>query len=199
LEDLLPKAPPQLVSSVLATAVSHPTRLHALVFLSERPAGTAREIAEHIGLPTNNVSHHIKVLMDLGCVEIASIDQAHGGRVAQHLYRATQKAYLDEEAWDQLKSSEKLSFVATLMRLISEDFVQATLHGTLYDPDNNHLSRSPMNVDDEGWEEVIAILDEAVEELFKVQEEVASRGAAKETKTFPIKVEILQFRSPDKT
>lgn len=173
----MPKAPPQLVSSVLATAVSHPTRLHALVFLSERPAGTAREIAEHIGLPTNNVSHHIKVLMDLGCVEIASIDQAHGGRVAQ--------------------SSEKLSFVATLMRLISEDFAQAMLHGTLYDPDNNHLSRSPMNVDDEGWKEVIAILDEAVEELFRVQEGVASRSAKKKTKTFPIKVEILQFRSPD--
>jgi predicted ArsR family transcriptional regulator len=178
--------------------MSHPTRLHCLTFLAERP-GTAREVAEDIGLPVNNVTHHIKVLVELGCVEIARTDQVHGGRVGQHLYRATQKAYLDEDAWDELNASEKSGFVATFMRLVSEDFNQAMLHGTICDPDDNHLSRHPMNVDETGWEEVIAVLDGAVEGLFKVQEEVASRGAGKEMKTFPVKVEILQFRSPDKT
>jgi DNA-binding transcriptional ArsR family regulator len=192
----LPEAPPAVISSVLATAMSHPTRLHALTFLAERPA-TPKEIATKIGLPVNNVTHHINVLLKLGCIELISVDPVRGGRVVQHLYKAAQKnAYLDGDAWKELGDSEKLGFVTTLMRLISEDLAEAMLHGTFFDPDDNHLSRTPMTVDAEGWQEVVALLDGAVDGLFEIQERIAARRGGGEKESFPIKVEILQFRSP---
>jgi len=192
----LPKSPPRLISSVLATAMAHPTRLQALTVLAERPA-TPKEIATKIGLPINNVTHHINVLLKLGCIELISVDPAQGGRVAQHLYKATQKsAFLDADAWNELKDNEKLGLIATFMRLASEDLAEAMLHGTFYDPDDGHLSRAPMNVDMEGWQEVIDLLDGTVDGLFGIQERIAARGVAGDQETFPIKVEILQFRSP---
>jgi len=192
------KSPPRLVGSVLATAMAHPTRLQALTALAERPA-TPKELAEKIGLPINNVTHHINVLLKLGCIELISVDQVQGGRVAQHLYKATQKsALLDAEAWDELGDTEKLGLIATFMRLASDDLAEAMFHGTFYDPDDNHLSRTPMNVDMEGWQEVIDLLDGTVFDLFEIQERIAARGTAGDRETFPIKVEILQFRSPAK-
>jgi DNA-binding transcriptional ArsR family regulator len=196
LEPALKESPPAIISSVLATAMSHPTRLNALTFLAERPA-TPKEIAARIGLPINNVAHHINVLLKLGCIELVSVDPVCGGRVAQHLYRAAQKnTYLDGDAWERLGDSEKLGFVATLMRMVSDDLAEAMLHGTFNDPDDNHLSRSPMNVDAEGWQEVVSLLDGTVEGLFEIQERIAARCTEAERETFPIKVEILQFRSP---
>jgi hypothetical protein len=187
-------SPPTLVSSRLVAAMSHPIRFHAMTALVEK-AATPAQVAEMIGEPLNNVTYHIKVLVDLGCVELVRTQPAWGGRVLEHVYKATQRAYLDAAAWDQLSETEKLTVVNSVMRLISEDIASAMFHGTFYDPDDNHLSRTPMALDRSGWEEVIALLDTASEGLTEIQERVNQR-AADPAETMLAKVEIIQFRSP---
>lgn len=163
-----------------------------MIVLVERPA-TPAEIAIAIGEPLNNVTYHINVLVKLGCVELVSVQPTAGGRVVEHLYRATQRAYLDTAAWERLSEKEKLQVSNLIMQLISEDVSEAMSHGTFYDPDDNHLSRTPMVLDQEGWEEATALLDEASEGLAEIQENVAKRGAAE---TLHAKVHLIQFRSP---
>jgi len=177
-------------------AMSHPTRLHALTFLAEKPA-SPKEIADRLGLPVNNVAHHIGVLHRLGCIELISTTPAHGGRVATHRYQATQKAYVDAEAWEAMGDGEKLQLTANLMRLISGDVAEAMYAGTFYDPDDNHLSRSPMVLDLEGWNEVITLLDGTAGELDDIQSRVNERIEDVNQETMLVKVAILQFRSPD--
>lgn len=186
---------PTLMSPVLAVAMSHPTRLGALTILLEREA-TPREIAAELGETGSNVLYHLKVLVDLGCIELVKVEPAAGGRVVEHTYRALDRAYFDAEAWEQLGGKERLEVSVTLMRVISEDINIAMSKGTFFDPDDNHISRSPMRVDAEGWKEVTDYLDSTLSGLFEIQDRVDERCEGEEGKTFPIKVEIIQFRSP---
>jgi len=161
-------------------------------------AATPAEIAAELDESVSNVAYHIDILKRFGCIRLISVEPAAGGRVVEHLYKAADRVYLDADAWDQLGEKEKLKVVISLMRLVSEDVNSAMSKGTFFEPDDNHLSRSPMTVDMEGWQEVIKLLDGTVDGLFEIQGRIAARGADGDQETFPIKVEILQFRSPAK-
>jgi DNA-binding transcriptional ArsR family regulator len=191
----VPKQAPAVISSRLVTALSHPTRVHAMTVLNERQA-TPGEIAASLGEPVNNVTYHINVLLELGCIELVDVKPAHGGRVVEHFYRATHPAYIDLDGWEKLGENEKFGLVAALMRLVSDDIDEAMSQGTFYEPDDNHLSRSPMVVDPEGWGETRLLLEETVFRLMDIQENVKVRAGDKGAEAMHIKVEMLQFRSP---
>ncbi len=191
-----PKKPPTLTNPRLAAAMTHPTRLRTMTALAERTA-TPREIAEEIDEPVNNVAYHVKILAKLGCVELIETRPAGGGRVAEHVYRATQMAYFDDDAWAQLGERERLNVVAAIMNQVTEDVAQAMASGTFYEPDDNHLSQTPMVVDDEGWRETIELLDETLDRLATIQERVDERSDGTEPK-MRAKVAMLHFRSPDR-
>jgi DNA-binding MarR family transcriptional regulator len=174
--------------------MSHPTRFHAMTALVEENA-TPAQIAARIGEPLNNVTYHIKVLVELGCVELVRTQPARGGRVVEHVYRATQRAYLDSEAWEELSEAEKLQVDNALMRLISDDIAEAMTHGTFFENDDSHVSRMPMVLDRDGWDEVISLLDETLQRLIEIQE-TASDRTTEATEKIHAKVEIIQFESP---
>jgi predicted transcriptional regulator len=179
--------------------MSHPTRLEAMTILLQRNS-TPSQIAAELDEPLSNVSYHIDQLVKFGCIRLARVEPAGGGRVMQHVYEAVDRSYFDAEAWDGLGKQEKLKVAISLMRLISGDVNAAMAQMTFFDPDDNHLSRSPLNVDAAGWDETVALLNQTVGRLMAIEENVAARcGGDEERKTFPIKVEIIQFRSPDKS
>ncbi|HEX5608822.1 MAG TPA: helix-turn-helix domain-containing protein [Solirubrobacterales bacterium] len=175
--------------------MSHPTRLHAMRVIGERVA-TPAEIAAEIGEPVNNVAYHVKVLTELGCIELVKVEEARGGRVKEHFYRATQQPYFDDEAWAELGESEKLDVVSAIMQQISVDIADAMSNGTFLDPEDGHLSRTPILVDMDGWDEVNEILAEALEKLLAVKENVVARNTNGQQETFPVKVHMIHFRSP---
>jgi DNA-binding transcriptional ArsR family regulator len=188
--------PPALTNPQLAKAASHPTRIRLLTALHERIASPS-ELAKEFGEETKHIAYHVKVLLALGCIELVEVEQAAGGRAAKHYYRAIVRPYFNAEDWELMGDNEKQSLLTTLMSLVSEDIADAMKTGTFYDPDDNHLSRTPMVVDGEGWREVISLLDCTVDKLFAIQERVISRNKDGNAKTMPAKVEILHFRSPD--
>jgi len=160
--------------------------------LTEREA-TPREISEEIGESLNNVAYHIKVLKKLGCIELVRVAQAHGGRVAEHLYRGAQRPSFDLEDLEKLTEAEKLNVVSAVMQHISDDIATAMAHGTFYEHDESHMSRMPMVLDPGGWEEVTDLLDGTLEALMTIQEKVNERA---ESQTMLAKVAIIQFESP---
>jgi DNA-binding transcriptional ArsR family regulator len=192
---LNPQRLPTLTNARLATAIAHPTRLHTMRVLGERVASPS-EIATEIGEPVNNVAYHVKVLAELGCIELIEVKEARGGRVKEHLYRANQQPYFDDEAWAQLGESEKLDVVGAIMQQISNDIADAMSHGTFLEPYDGHLSRTPLIVDQEGWGEVNDILAETLEKLLKVKENVVARTDDGHQASFPVKVHMMLFSSP---
>jgi DNA-binding transcriptional ArsR family regulator len=194
LELSLSKPPPRLVAPELSKALKHPTRAHALSVLHERVA-SPKELARELDRSIRHITYHLGILEKLGCVELVRTEPVMGGRVVEHFYTATKRAWLDRETWIQLDSSEQRKVTATVMELVSGDIEEAMSAGTFEDPPDNHLSRTPMQVDDEGWEETLTLLDSTVEQLLEIQARITNRSGP-DTDLNPVKVEILHFRSP---
>jgi predicted ArsR family transcriptional regulator len=187
--------PPRLVVPELTKALTHPTRSYALAVLTERVA-SPKEIAKELDRTIRHVTYHLGVLERLNCVELVRTESVMGGRVVEHFYKATKRAWLDRQSWACLDRADQRGVTSTLMEMVSGDIEEAMSAGTFEDPPDNHLSRTPMSVDGEGWEEVLALLASTLEELIEIQGRVSNRSGP-ETKLKPIKVEILHFSSPD--
>lgn len=185
---------PALMSDRLAAAMSHPTRIYAMTVFAERTA-TPREIADGLGLEINRVMHHIRKLEELECIELVELRPTAHGRVKEQHYRATEIACLDDEAWALLTPEQRLDVTFALLRMLSEDLNLSLLAGSFFDPDDNHLSRNPLRLDHEGWREVVEYLDAIPSDLKKIQERVDAR-LSEGNEPMPVKVAILQFRSP---
>lgn len=186
---------PPFVDARLAAAMSHPTRVHAMAVLFERTA-SPKEIAAELHEPINNVTYHVNQLLQLGCIELVREEAAGGGRVVEHFYRATRRSYFPDDAWAHFGPKEKMDVTSSIMRHISSDIAEAMTHGTFYDPDDNHLSRSPMVVDAEGWTEINELLEKTMYSLFEIQDNCVKRRVEGETEDMHVKVEIIHFRSP---
>lgn len=189
------RKPPPITSPQLAKASAHPIRVKLMAALTMKSA-SPRELAEEIDEPLNLVNYHLGQLRKLGCVELVEVVAAAGGRVAEHIYRGVQRPYMSIEAWNGLTEQAKHGWVMTTMRLVTEDIEKAMSHGVFLDPDDNHISRSPMVVDAGGWAETLEILDRAVEELIEVEARSAVRLKGSAAGEIFQKVEILHFRSP---
>lgn len=187
--------PPRLINDKLVTAMGHPTRVHAVIVLDQRAASPA-ELARELGRSVRHVSYHLDVLEKLGCIQLVERKPAAGGRVIESFYKSTARAWFDREAWEQMEDEKaKIAVTMPILSLISEDIAQAMVANTFEEKDN-HVSRTPMVVDDQGWDEVVTLLNETLDELIEIQARAGNR-IEPETETKLAKVEIIQFRSPD--
>jgi DNA-binding transcriptional ArsR family regulator len=193
----LPKTLPSMVNPQLAAAMSHPTRIHAMTLLLER-AASPREIAAELDEPINNVTYHVDQLLKLGCIELVETRPVRGGRVVEHLYKANRRAYFDDEAWAQFEDKEKYDVTTAILRLASEDVSAAASSGTLYEPDDGHMSRTPLTLDPTGWIEANSLLDQTMEGMFAIQQKVLDREKelSGETERLHTKVHLFHFPSP---
>jgi DNA-binding transcriptional ArsR family regulator len=185
---------PRLVVPELTKALNHPTRSHILAILTERIA-SPKEMAKELDRTIRHVTYHLSVLEDLDCIELVKSEPSSGGRVMEHFFRATKRPWLDRQSWERLDEKDQRSVTSTLMELVTDDIADSMAAGTFNDPPDNHISRTPMTVDDPGWDEVTAELNSTLSNLMDIQARVNARSTPS-TETMPIKVEIIHFRSP---
>jgi DNA-binding transcriptional ArsR family regulator len=193
----LPPAPPHLTNPQLLSALTHPTRVHVLSVLTDRTA-SPKELAAELRCSVRHVSYHLEKLEELGVVELVRVDEnAGGGRSVEHFYRAVQRAWFDRDAWKQIGGAKTHPRVtAAIMALINEDIAKAITAGT-FDGDDNHLSRTPLLVDNEGYEELIEYLAQVLEGIFAIRERAANR-IKEDTETVQTMVHLIQFDLPPK-
>lgn len=186
-----------LVDRRLIKAVSNPTRVDIFMHLMERGPSSPSKIAKQLDcVSVNLVAHHIKVLRDLGCVEMVD-EIKHGGRTERiyqatkrHFFSATESAFMDVE--------EVRSITLDILRLISND-VETSLLGNSFDRiTDNHLSRIPLRLDREGWGEVVGILSRTLKEVEQAGERSAERARVGGEEPMDARVAIMQFPMPEK-
>ena len=143
-------------------AQSHPIRAHILNILSEGPNSPARMQRRMDGVHLNLVCHHIKVLREAGLIELIDV-RMHGGR-KEHIYRATQRQFFDLEEWLAVDEKYRQPLVTTILEQISEDTGRSLAEGKFNLLPDAHVSRSPIELDREGWQEVVEALDDGARE-----------------------------------
>ena len=156
----------------LIRALNHPLRGQLLIVLTEREA-SPNELANELGEGLSQTSYHIKVLRDLGLIELQRTEPRRGA--VEHYYRASARPLLDNPEWAKLDQTSKMALSAHILQLLIGDSGRALSSGTFDSRDDRHLSRTPMLLDDEGFAEAAAVLDRALNELLQVQGTATAR------------------------
>lgn len=183
---------PSLVDHRMVKALAHPTRVDILNILAEGPSSPSRIAKQLKDVSLNLTSHHIKVLKELNCVELEE-EVRHGGRT-EHVYRLAKLPLFTSEEWEQIEREDGHPITLEILRVVSEEVRTALLEGGFDGPDR-HLSRTPLAVDREGWNEVVEILDRAMYELLEVNERSAERAELSGEDLAKIRVVIMHFLS----
>jgi len=153
-------------------ALSHPLRMKLLSILSEREASPT-ELATELGEPLGNVAYHVKTLAELDCIELVRTTPRRGA--VEHHYRATIRAFLTESQWERLPETSRRSISASRLSEIWSDAAAAIKSDTFDSRTDRHLSWTNLVLDEQGWEDLSAILAETLDRALELQAEVAGR------------------------
>ena len=197
-EGRIGKPGPAVLDQRLAKALAHPTRVHILSILNEGPSSPSKIAKRLNNVSLNLTSHHIKVLRELGCVELVK-EVTHGGRT-EHVYRATKRQHFTPEEWEKVEPHDRPPITVSILRLISEDVGKSLASGKFDELPDNHLSRSPLDVDKEGWKEIVSILNRALDEVLEVNVRSTERARLSGEELAKVRVVMMQFlMDPERT
>lgn len=189
------KATPKILDPRLVAAMKHPTRVHALSVLTDRSA-SGRELGEELDRDGNHIAYHLDVLRKLGLIEQVRTKPAGGGRVVEHFYRAIERPWVAGGDWREMGGpTENPGATAAIMDLINGDIDRAVRGGT-FDGEDNHISRTLVILDRQGYKELTELLDATLEEgVMGIRERAANRIDS-DTETLQTAVNIIHFDLP---
>jgi Helix-turn-helix domain len=181
------------VEQIVAKAFAHPLRVQILIILNERVA-SPNILAQELDQSLNLVAYHVRVLEKYDCIELVDTKQRRGA--TEHFYRATRRQFLSDDEWSRLPKSLRPGMAGAVLKSVFEDIEAASQAGTLDEIDDMHLSRTPMVVDRQGWDDSSETLKNALNRLLEIQSEASERLAASGEKGILSKVHMMHFRSP---
>jgi len=187
----LSKRGPELIDPRLAKALEHPIRTDILSILRDGPSSPARIQRRLDNVSLNLVSHHVKVLKDLGCIELVETTSKNGA--TERIYRAVGPPVLSDSEWDELPPAVRRRITVRIVRRISDDLARSL--GTVpWDRGmDTHFSRSPLRLDRQGWREIGAVLERTLDEVLEIGDRSAKRCEAAGEEPTATTVAIMQF------
>lgn len=159
------------VDQRLVRAIGHPLRLRLLTIFNERVASPS-DLAAELGEPIGNVSYHTRILARLDCVELVKTKQVRGA--VEHYYRAVVRPVFSDDDWAELPLSIRKSLAGAVLTEIADDVGASASEGG-FDRDEVHLSRTPLTLDQQGWQEVNGLLQEVGDQALEIQAQSAAR------------------------
>ncbi len=163
-----------LYEAALHKALGHPLRLRILESLIEHSEASPLTVSRHLGQPLGTVSRHIRVLRELGFVELTRTEPRRGA--VEHFYRAVQRAYIDDRTWERLSVPLRRGLVRQTFRKIISEAAGAGGRGG-FDRAGAHLHRLPLCLDEAGRVELSAAVQRLLEEALAIQARVGERRA----------------------
>jgi DNA-binding transcriptional ArsR family regulator len=182
----------------LAKALSHPLRQRILERLSADGEASPTELASRLDERLPNVAYHVRILVELDCVELVRTRQVRGA--LEHYYRAIAHPWLDAEQWAQLPASFRRQTLARTLREIVADASAAGLAGG-FDPPEAQVRGVNVVLDQQGWQDVAVLLEHVLTSVQRIQADSAIRAAKNKPVQPAIETEIavLLFRRAHST
>jgi DNA-binding transcriptional ArsR family regulator len=183
----------EVVDHHLVKALAHPLRAQILAILNERVA-SPNQLSKELDEALSNVSYHITVLKDHHCIEMVKTEQRRGA--IEHFYRGTTRSFLSDANWSRLSPAAQNGLSVAGMKMIVDRAMGALEANTFDSRNDRHLSCTPMAVDDKGWTDVTALLNQTLEDLMEIQAESAKRLEEAGEDGTPATVSLISFESP---
>jgi DNA-binding transcriptional ArsR family regulator len=179
----------------LAKAISHPLRFRILVELNKEPTSPI-QLAKLFGEPLPNVSYHVKMLEKLGAIELVRTIPRRGA--IEHIYRATSRPFFEDAHWAKLPLSVRRQFQDQTLQGVWDHLIEAFEGGGLDHPET-HTSWTNLDLDPEGFRDLVALLNETLDRALEIQTQSAGRLAPlaeDERETERTELTVLHFHRP---
>lgn len=160
----------------LGTIVSHALRRRLWDAIAERPI-SPRELADQLGEPVNDVAYHVRVLRDMGVIELAGTRPVRGA--TQHFYRAVRRPHLTNEEVEALSPEDSAANATNIFQLEFADAAASLEAGRLVERPEHFIFRRALTLDEEGWQEFHEIFAETAERLYEVEARCVDRRREK--------------------
>lgn len=184
--------PTPAIEKHISKAFGHYVRIQILWILNERIASPS-ELADELSEPLNRISGHIRVLKEVGCIEL--VDQVIVGSAVQNFYRATARIFFDDTEWRTIPPTLKEGLRITLLQNLIDDAI-AALEDETYDSfDGSHMSWSPMLIDEQARVEINELLDQTLKRALAIQERAAKRLGTSDEQGISYSVSLLGYPS----
>lgn len=164
---------PKGIVEVVQYALGHWIRVHILIALNDG-AHTAVQLAEMLDEPLNNVSNHLRKMLDDGSIEIAKEERK--GNVVQYWYRAVQIAYYSQAEAEEMTELQRQVTAGAIVQSGSAEVMAALYAGNLADP-RTVLSWDWFHVDEQGREELEAETVRYLDKLNEIKVDATNRRA----------------------
>jgi DNA-binding transcriptional ArsR family regulator len=159
------------LDETLLKAISHPLRHRLLGMLDDRVA-SPNELAGELGLPLGRVSYHIRLLAELGAIELVRAEPRRGA--LEHYYRAVRRPWFSSEDWARLPRAARRGIVGQSLQRIFSD-VTAAVDGGGFDGQASVVTSKSLELDEQGLAEVSELLSEVADRVGRINAEAAQR------------------------
>jgi DNA-binding transcriptional ArsR family regulator len=159
------------IDPALVKAIAHPVR-HSLLMALNEDVASPSELAGELGEPIGKVAYHVRILLHLGAIELVREERRRGA--IEHYYRATMRPFFDDRQWALLPVQTRRGIFDQNLRRISQDVGAAGAAGG-FDHPQTHVSRTPLDLDQEAFDDVVELLNGVLERLLEIQAEAAGR------------------------
>jgi DNA-binding transcriptional ArsR family regulator len=159
------------LDEALLRAISHPLRHRLLGMLDGRTA-SPNQLARELDLPLGRVSYHIRLLADLGAIELVRTEPRRGA--LEHFYRAVTTVWFSEADWQKLPRSARRGILGQNLQHIFSSVTSAA-DGGGFDNQAAVVLRAPLELDVTGLEELSGLLKESIDRAREINLRAAER------------------------
>ena len=169
------------LDEALLRAISHPLR-HRLLGMLDGRIASPNMLARELDLPLGRVSYHIRLLSDLGAIELVRTEPRRGA--LEHFYQAVTTVWFSEGDWTKLPRSARRGILGQNLQQIFGN-VTAAADGGGFDNSSSLVLRAPLELDEQGMLELSGVLREAVDRAREISARAVERGNADCPPKFP--------------
>jgi len=181
----------------------HPWRTRILEVLNERDMSVSQFvdgglIGDLDGQPRDRaisaLAYHFRALREAGAIEVVEQNPRRGS--TELVCRACARAYVPDEDWSRLPLHKRQA----ISRVMLDSFIaraESSVHQGIFDSrTDRHIAWLAMEVDEQGWSELAALLNGVLETVTAIHRESKQRLEASEEQPIRATWGQLHFESP---
>ena len=142
------------------------------------PSDFAEETGEHL----SNASYHFRQLSRYGLIRETRTAQVRGA--TEHFYEPVKRAMAWTATYGAMPDAVKQSLAASAAAGRGAERRDSIDAGTFDAREDSHLSYDQMRVDAKGWEQIIAVFNQALLDAIAIRDEALERLAGDDAETF---------------
>ena len=162
------------LDEALLRAISHPLR-HRLLGMLDGRVASPNMLARELDLPLGRVSYHIRLLSDLGAIELVRTEPRRGA--LEHFYQAVTTVWFSEGDWTKLPRSARRGILGQNLQQIFGNVTAAADEGG-FDHAGSLVLRAPLELDEEAVRDLAGVLREVVDRAREISARAVERGGA---------------------